>query len=635
MVNADKHPWLRSGLSSYYLDRFFSENDIRKQESEFKASHILNVYHTYKGRTSEPLNTAFNALDGESERINRFYKSSVFFQYFQTLVGAEILDQTLNKFAIEQTPLTPEVFIQSLEKASGKELMPIFESYFQQNKTTNYIVSGIENINDKVHVKIVNKGQNPLPFVLTILNKQGLETEFLINGFSGKKTIETDYPFILDNIYSITIDKSGTLPETNRENNHYFPHKLIKSGNISLIGIARKGLTNEKELHITPFPMYNDNDGMMIGINFTNSNVKDVKNLKFSRTPAYSFQNKTLVGQSWGSYDQHMQNNTINKITYRLGVKSFNFNYKKDPKYEYAQRYIRIDPSIQIHFKHPLARNKTSTLSLKTFLIYEQYPQYTNGEYTSLKYNKSLIFKLQYDYKKTSTLSGTTFSLALEQQSYKQLESSISKENYLKLTASLNQRYMYAEKRNLYFRFFAGGFIVNTQRQSGSYQNVFSRGSIALIQQGFNDYTYDEYFFSRQNQTRSHDNQVSLVNGGGFKTPLGSTQPTIGNSNNLATALNLSADFPVKLPPFIPIRLYFDIGTFSTFNNSDRVFKNNVLYNGGVSINFKEILAFHIPLVYSTDLENAYKGQHKSFFSRISFTLNLHKLDFWKKIDLL
>ena len=63
--------------------------------------------------------------------------------------------------------------------------------------------------------------------------------------------------------------------------------------------------------------------------------------------------------------------------------------------------------------------------------------------------------------------------------------------------------------------------------------------------------------------------------------------------------------------------------------NKDK-FKNNFLYNGGISLNVKDFIAVHIPLFYSTDLGNLYKGQHESFFSRISFSLDLHKFDFWK-----
>ena len=119
------------------------------------------------------------------------------------------------------------------------------------------------------------------------------------------------------------------------------------------------------------------------------------------------------------------------------------------------------------------------------------------------------------------------------------------------------QRWMYRPNKNFYFRVFTSGFLTNTNK------DVLGRtlGSIALIYDGVSDYIYDEYFFSRQNQNLLYDDQVSLVNGGGFKTPVGS-QFSIGTSNNFAAALNTSIDLPFRQSWF-PIRAYFDIGTAS------------------------------------------------------------------------
>jgi hypothetical protein len=155
-----------------------------------------------------------------------------------------------------------------------------------------------------------------------------------------------------------------------------------------------------------------------------------------------------------------------------------------------------------------------------------------------------------------------------------------------------------------------------------------TKGSIALIQHGFNDYTYDEFYFSRQNQNQLFDDQVSMVNGGGFKTPVGSAH-SIGMSNNFAAAVNFSADLPI-MKSWSPFRIYFDIGTYSTYTGD--AFKNNVMYNGGLSFHLKDILAIHFPLVYSEELGNIYKGQHKTFFSKISFSMNLEKLNIWKEL---
>ncbi|MGB4958871.1 MAG: hypothetical protein WBO36_05300 [Saprospiraceae bacterium] len=292
----------------------------------------------------------------------------------------------------------------------------------------------------------------------------------------------------------------------------------------------------------------------------------------------------------------------------------------KNRNLDYSLRYIRIDPSVTLTFDHPFTSGVTSSLALKGFLINEEVAEFESANVLKgINSVNSTIFRLDYQLKKDMALSTTSLWLSGEQQSYGQ-------QNYIKLSAILNQRLMYASRKNLYFRIFSAGFLSNTQRQSNSFQNVFTKGSIAMIHQGFNDYTYDEYFFSRQNQSRLYDNQVSMNNGGGFKTPIGSAY-SLGMSNHFATSVNFSSDIPI-LPVKLPIRIYFDAGTYSTYSGSR--FSNNVIYNGGLSLHISEVINIYIPLIYSSALGNIYKGQHAGFLSRISFGIDLHQLDPWK-----
>jgi hypothetical protein len=82
------------------------------------------------------------------------------------------------------------------------------------------------------------------------------------------------------------------------------------------------------------------------------------------------------------------------------------------------------------------------------------------------------------------------------------------------------------------------------------------------------------------------------------------------------------------LPKWIPLRAYFDIGSYSTY--SSEKFKNNIIYNGGLSLHYRDIGAIHIPLFFSDNLGSIYKSEHKSFFSRISFSINLNKIELGK-----
>lgn len=627
-INTYHYDWIQSGLNEYYFQQFTITNNVVENKDEFTNFFVKNMYRNQRQRMVPPLNSTSDESIPEKEWIKKNKKSAAFFMYADQLVGEENCIKTLQELSEKQVRVTPEVFISQLNMNTGKSIDLSLKKYVYENPVTDYAIKDLRNDDGFYSAIMQNRGPDSLPFILSFVENNGSLQEFFVDGRMGDFVVKTDVKS-LDSFSIITIDKSGTLPEIDRENNHYFPQRNSRRGPIKMIGLVSDGDTRRRDLRFMIAPAYNDNDGIMLGTSFSNSNINDPKIFRFAITPFYSFVNQKLLGQAWVSFHQFMSNsNKIQSIEYRAGIKSFDMD--RNRKLDYAQRYIRIDPSITIHFKHKGNKVKKSSLALKSFFISEEYPQYNQTVYSGLENQNSLIHRMEYNYISISTLSSSGLLLTLEQQSYKPIE---QKENYLKLTAVLNQRYMYTKDKNIYIRGFAAGFLINSQRESGSYQNLFSRGSIALIHQGHNDYTYDEYFFSRQNQNRTHDNFTSLAQGGGFKTPIGSAF-SYGSSNHFAAAINVSFDLPV-----LPLRAYFDAGSFSTYESIDqnmpeiKEFKNNFMYNAGFSFNVKDIFAIHVPILYSEDLGNIYKGQHDTFFKRISFSLNLHKLDFWNEKD--
>ena len=628
-INAVNYPWLASGLATYFEDIY--NEDFKKVDTNkyggFSSFYYQYLYQYQQTRLSKPLNTDRKILDKDHEYLNRFYKSAAFFHYLSALVGKEIFSATLAHFIESQEMVTPDKLIEKLEQISGKDLKVVAESYIFQTSETDYEIRHTKYKDGELQLSVENRKKDALPFILTLESTDGVETNILVDGFTGIKTLPLGYDNQSD-LKVVSIDKAGFLPEVNRENNHFYPNNTFKHGPIKIVDLLKNGDSRIKELRMTPFPMYNDNDGVMVGLTFTNSNYKDLQTLSFALTPVYSFRNKKLLGQTWVMYDQYTASDILQKIRYRIGLKTFDMNTNKN--FNYSQRYIRVDPSLTFHFGHKSVQQIQSSISLKAFFIQEEYPLFTNSVFDKLESQNSVIFRMEYNLSHSTALASSDFNIGLEQQSYDQ---PLRKSNYYKLSTTFNQRYTFSNRKNIWFRIFVSGFLHNTARESISYQNVFSKGSIALIHQGFNDYTYDEYYFSRQNQTRLYDNQTSFNQGGGFKTPLGSSN-SYGMSNNFAASLNISTDTPFRLPPWIPLRWYFDLGTFSTYDRNNNKFNNNIMYNGGISLNVKDLIAVHIPLFYSTDLGNLYKGQHEQFFSRISFSMDLHKFDFWEQSTL-
>jgi hypothetical protein len=363
-------------------------------------------------------------------------------------------------------------------------------------------------------------------------------------------------------------------------------------------------------------PAYNDNDGFMAGPGVTNVYKSDSSAYSYVIAPVYSFTHKKVLGAASIQYGRDVNHPSI--LRYFGGLTLRSFDMQRNPDFQYALRYTLFRPLAGIILSGPDHPNTFSRLTISASVILEEEALFTpTGSFSDIRTVASDIYRIRYD--KTWCTNGKTqgYAITAEQQWY-------GENHYLKITGDIHYAYPYRKDRYVYFRFFGAAFPLNTRRQAMGYQNTFTRGTIALIHQGFNDYAYDDSFFSRRNQDRAFDNQVSLEEGGGFKTPVGSAYTT-GMSNNFAASVNWSADTPFKTGP-VDLRIFIDAGVYSVPENGKM--KTKSMYSGGFSLHYRDIGAIHLPLVFNSELANTYREVHKTFLSRISFSLNIERLLF-------
>lgn len=366
------------------------------------------------------------------------------------------------------------------------------------------------------------------------------------------------------------------------------------------------------------YPAYNDNDGWMTGLTISNAHPYQFKKFIWSFSPMYSFKQSKLLGQLWAQYDLRLESKKMEKIRFHLGLKSFDHNYNRN--LEYTLQFVKVSPSVQLFFNHTQLSKLQSSIAFRWIKITEQQPIFNQSQFNNLEWNDSNIFQLDYNWSRDKLVSNTAISIVTEFQQYNK------NDQYIKLIGIGKHQWMYKSNKNIGFRFFAGGFILNSQRHVNSFQNQLTKGSLALIQHGFNDYTFDEYFLARETQYGFQDRQVSISQGGGFKTPVGSAHQ-IGMSNNFAASINLFVDVPFKTSWF-PLQAYFDVGIYNRYFNQKS--SNYTMYNGGLSLNYNDVLAIYVPFIFSEELGSIYKEVHKDFFSRISFSINLNQFYFWQ-----
>ena len=314
----------------------------------------------------------------------------------------------------------------------------------------------------------------------------------------------------------------------------------------------------------------------------------------------------------------------VPKVTFDVGLKRYNFNFNSN--LDFFQQYRKIHPSVTVELPSKVTSNFSHRLKYRTILVQEDEPDFDrDGTFLGTVEEETTIHELSYSGRMNSALNPSSFKIALEQQSYEAFDED---QNYLKLSLEGTRGYVFKKGKQVTIRFFASYFLNNTRRNAGNVSTSTTRGSIPLTAQGFNDYKYDDFFFGRSEQDGFWSRQIAL-NNGGFKNAFGSPF-SLGQSNSFVLALNLKTDLPMKLPGFLPLKPYFDIGYFQNAQptGSDDTFSDQLLWSGGVMLDFGNgAFGIYFPFVNSENIRSVYNQRSGNFASRISFNLDLHKLN--------
>ena len=151
---------------------------------------------------------------------------------------------------------------------------------------------------------------------------------------------------------------------------------------------------------------------------------------------------------------------------------------------------------------------------------------------------------------------------------------------------------------------------------------------------GSEDYNYSNYFVGR-NEFEGFASQQIMNRDGFFKVRTDLLSSKIGKTDDWLSAINLTTSIPKNINPLellpinIPIKLFFDIGTYAEawHKNSST---GRFLYDAGLQISlFKDVLNVYLPLVYSKVYGDYFKSTitEKRFLKNISFNIDIQQLN--------
>ncbi|MEO8404180.1 MAG: hypothetical protein ABI480_06280, partial [Chitinophagaceae bacterium] len=196
----------------------------------------------------------------------------------------------------------------------------------------------------------------------------------------------------------------------------------------------------------------------------------------------------------------------------------------------------------------------------------------------------------------------------------------------------------YSKGGGLDVRLFAGKFFYTTSKTI-SKQFATDRYHLNLTgANGYEDYTYSDYFIGR-NKFEGAASQQIMVRDGGFKFRTDLLGDKVGKTDDWLVAINFSSTIPSNINPLsllpvkIPLKFFVDVGTYSDAwvreSGQDRF-----IFDAGIHIPIlKETINIYLPLLYSKvfkDYKNSYLPPKNKFLRTISFSIDISNFNFRK-----
>jgi hypothetical protein len=448
-----------------------------------------------------------------------------------------------------------------------------------------------------------------------------------------KKSIEESTGKNLDSVFAY-LNKKGVLPNQQRTGSTtafvFDVKKLDKyskqpTKNLYLLG---------------PAIGVNSYDKIMVGGFVTNMQFPPSK-FQFLFAPMYATGSKSLTGLGLAYYSFY-PNGLFRKIETGISGSRFTADQFTDADGNKTfMAFQKIVPGIKFTLKEKNPRsNFNRYIQFKTFQLGEDALRFyrdtvivgldttISNKYRTIRENATLN-QLKLVVENNRVLYPYRGELKIEQR-----------KDFVRTAFTGKYFFNYSKEGGLDVRLFAGKFFY-TGSKTFTKQFATDRYHLNMTgANGYEDYTYSDYFIGR-NKFEGFASQQIMVRDGGFKVRTDLLADKVGRTDDWLVAANFSTTIPdninpLNLLPFkIPLKLFFDIGTFAEVWKPEAE-TDRFLFDMGLHIPlFKETINIYIPLIYS----EVYKSYIQSTIAKknrllktISFSIDISNFNF-RKID--
>jgi hypothetical protein len=429
----------------------------------------------------------------------------------------------------------------------------------------------------------------------------------------------------VDSVFSY-LNKKGILPNQNRKGTKTVFVLQTKKLNSYLLSPSKNLLLFGPSIGVNSY------DKIMIGGFVTNLKLPPSR-FQLFLAPMYATGSKKFTGLGFINYSFY-PDGIFRKID--IGMNASTFSYNEFPKLNGEKinfSFTKISPDLKLTFRQKDARSTLNKfIQWRTYFINEQ--TYGNISYdTIINTPDTTINQVVPVISETRVLN--QFKLVIE--NYRALypyrgELKIEQGKDFVRTAFTGKYFFnYAKQGGLTVRLFAGKFFY-TGSKTFSKQFATDRYHLNMTgANGYEDYTYSDYFIGR-NKFDGLPSQQIMMRDGGFKVRTDLLSEKVGKTDDWLIATNFSTTIPSNINPLnllpvkIPLKVFVDIGTYA------EAWKPNAgtdrfLYDAGLYIPlFKETINIYVPLIYSDVYKNYIQSnlpKKNRLLKTISFSIDI------------
>lgn len=583
---------------------FLSARNIPQSRIDFLSGLYVETIQSWATQFRLSAPERFNViLDHNADVVSPFIKNTIVLHF--NISNAELIFQLLTTLAKSMILATnPKISESDLEATTLALILHVYENT-DSEKIKTALYTTIFDLQIKYNEGLFPSFTDPLmdkdKRLLTALKKLSDQTHDQI----------TRSEFILANIEHqeyINDRKSHRKDKYKINIASEYPGNLWKRYLMGAID------PQYPKLIAIPLMGYNRYDGLMIG-----GGLRWRKNINLDIVPFGGLNSKRIAGIADISKKIFPENSSYFRMI-KPYISLQRFSYDENITRDGTLLYSRITLGTKFHLLSE--RNKFSSYSEYFNLQFNRIDEEPFNIQTPAGETKPFnIFRLSYHVQDSRAISPRSFYTRLETANYTNYNGN---QKYIKLECAYEESFAYRSGKYIALRIYGGFFPYNTQENSASVNNIFTRGSLSLFNRGFSDYGYDHLLIDRSNS--GFFSQQIFKGNGGFKVPATSLFG-YGQSNKMLFSSNLTFDFPFT-HRYFPVKSYLDIAYVKDNTPIGPIGNDEFYASGGIYLEWKKKLAVYFPLFHSKQIkyivyEADIEGQTiRNYLKRISFVID-------------